>query len=769
METKKIIDYAEFIVGLKKDIDYDQFWSEMENQTSGIPNIPDRPVKIANERVGSKRLCHYLLTDEEVKELRKDPRVITVEIPPRKRNDIKIGRDISQPGNFDKNIDNQEGNYTNWGLKRVISATNNYGDQLTAEDTYDYILDGTGVDVVISDSGIEINHPEFLDKDGNTRVQQIDWYENSGLYHTQLLNYKSDQFNYITFTPLGYFAFKNPITSYGIQNRDYNNLLNSLILGVLEDIPGVQNEGAAKIIYGDPNDLINRKYSVFKYVGRVDYTHPDTEESLVWQVRFTDSNSIEILVLRHDKPLEAIWQLNRLEDRDSNIELSAFKDLGLVNGVTPKSIVLTLSNEGRWLIHGDINTSYHVELNNDVWEVVEGVATPLGQELLFWKAEWNDPWNPASEPFIGWNVGFYHFDFFIPYYYKQTTNFYQDMYGHGTHVAATVAGKTYGWAKNANIYSMKVDGLQGSADSLGIPMEDCFDLIKIWHTNKPIDPQTGFKRPTIVNMSWGYRTSVYSEFGLYLIEQGEYRGVPWADTPPDNVPHPEYGMIGDVIPVRISSVDIDVEELVDAGVHVVISAGNSSYKHDLVSGVDYNNFFIKPFIFTDPSTIYYHRGQSPYNDGAIIVGATSYLVHDVNTDQKTQFSDTGPGVDIYAPGNYIMSATSNVNEFGEQSGAYYPDNRWKQSNISGTSMAAPQVAGVGALLLQLYPTATPGQLKSYILANSTSVLYSTGLDNDYENLRSLNGGVPRMLYLKFGTDQSFNSNVGSSGIIITKK
>ena len=55
----------EYIVGLNKDVDYDAFWNEIQTTTSGLTYIPDRAVSIANARVGSKRLTHYTLSDEE--------------------------------------------------------------------------------------------------------------------------------------------------------------------------------------------------------------------------------------------------------------------------------------------------------------------------------------------------------------------------------------------------------------------------------------------------------------------------------------------------------------------------------------------------------------------------------------------------------------------------------------------------------------------------------------------------------------------------------
>ena len=72
---------------------------------------------------------------------------------------------------------------------------------------------------------------------------------------------------------------------------------------------------------------------------------------------------------------------------------------------------------------------------------------------------------------------------------------------HGTHCAGTVAGRHFGWAKEANIYSINV--LRSGQTQTYLTTELAFDYVRAFHRNKPINPVTGFKNPTIVNCSFG--------------------------------------------------------------------------------------------------------------------------------------------------------------------------------------------------------------------------------------------------------------------------
>ena len=162
----------EYIVSLNRGVDHVAFNQEMIAST-GAGAIPSRSATVTDERATNVRNTHYDLTDAEAEALKADPRVFGVTLLPELDSSIGIGHDALQTGDFTKTTLDR-GDYLNWGMRRMNEATNPYTGVSAAAGGYGYTLDGTGVDVVIVDSGKQADHPEFQDAAGVSRVQQID-------------------------------------------------------------------------------------------------------------------------------------------------------------------------------------------------------------------------------------------------------------------------------------------------------------------------------------------------------------------------------------------------------------------------------------------------------------------------------------------------------------------------------------------------------------------------------------------------------------------
>jgi len=307
------------------------------------------------------------------------------------------------------------------------------------------------------------------------------------------------------------------------------------------------------------------------------------------------------------------------------------------------------------------------------------------------------------------------------YAYSSTFNNYGD--DHGQHVAGTVAGNSQGWARKANIYNF-----YAYIDSNSILF--LYDYIRAWHNSKPINPVTGRRNPTIINNSWGYGYSV----PINQITEVVHRGVNYTSGLTASF-LASLGIISvggtTYTPARYTSLEQDQIDAANDGIIIIGAAGNDSFKIDITSGLDYNNYYIRSgFIY------YYHRGMAPTaGSSSICVGA----IGNSSSDAKVNFSNCGPRVDIYAPGTYIQSSlhTGSVND---------PRNsNFKLGKYSGTSMASPQVCGVLACLLEIYPTFNQTNILEYLVKNSK---YSQITDSggSYTDFFSLQGSPNRYLF-----------------------
>ncbi|KAB5583627.1 peptidase S8/S53 domain-containing protein [Coniochaeta sp. 2T2.1] len=110
---------------------------------------------------------------------------------------------------------------------------------------------------------------------------------------------------------------------------------------------------------------------------------------------------------------------------------------------------------------------------------------------------------------------------------------------------------------------------------------------------------------------------------------------------------------------------------------------------------------------------------SPANEPSVCtVGATT------SADARASYSNYGSAVDIFAPGTNILSTWNTGTS--------------ATNTISGTSMATPHIAGLGAYLLTLLGKKTPAALCAYIVSTAQSGILS-GIPSGTVNKLAFNG------------------------------
>lgn len=201
----------------------------------------------------------------------------------------------------------------------------------------------------------------------------------------------------------------------------------------------------------------------------------------------------------------------------------------------------------------------------------------------------------------------------------------------------------------------------------------------------------------------------------------------------------DWGFIsGQRIPARVSSLDADIEDAIDEGIIFVGAAGNGRWRHCLPEDQDWNNTFEMAVRY--PASVsnpyYYMRGTSPTaNDNAIngdydLPNICVGSIDSIQIDQKVIYSDCGTGVDIWAPGTSIISALPSGTPDPRSSSFYL-------GKYNGTSMASPQVCGVLACALEIYPHWNQEQAKEYIvgIAKLNQLFVRSGGPTDGQDLQ----------------------------------
>ena len=354
-----------------------------------------------------------------------------------------------------------------------------------------------------------------------------------------------------------------------------------------------------------------------------------------------------------------------------------------------------------------------------------------------------------------------------PNYFDNATN----TESHGTHVAGTVAGQHYGWAREANIYSMQI---LGNASNTGTPVPTLlmFDYLRAFHRNKAINPETGVKNPTISNHSWSFNYNLkdtFEEPGLVLnigdFISVTYRGVTYDSGNPNPSGWTMAGLEADfgfapnktTLNADDAATNADVEDAISDGIVMIAAAGNNNFLSVSDGHPDYYNYVN----IRNQLVVYYNRGAAPGNSpNAICVGSIS----NHHNFHRSNFSNFGPNIDIFAPGHLILSAYSPVGigdtKYPIPPNYYYP--------ISGTSMASPQVSGVIACLAtgkqRFVQDSAFKYLKEHSIYNEMD--FDVGAVTSTPTIFNVTVTTPGFNYeATFGTDR--NGSVSGIGFVVT--
>ena len=309
--------------------------------------------------------------------------------------------------------------------------------------------------------------------------------------------------------------------------------------------------------------------------------------------------------------------------------------------------------------------------------------------------------------------------------------------GHGTGCAALAGGKNFGTATESLIWNMP-----GISDAVGLSIVTNYELMKIWHQYKPVNPETGVKNPTIVNGSWGYQAAFRStDTGIGFTFKGNSGTINATASTTDEVTAWKNGFNNQVLgaykswssSARSSSTDLAADEMMDAGVIYVAAAGNNNQylgigltsphlgdcMEDLYFGVGDSRFGTGDLVPTshrnwmNPQGIGYDEVEDFHP--VICVGAMDDYIgrNGAYAESKASYSNNGPGIDVWAPADETLSAGAN-GVSGDQDFQRQDDTRFYDKYFNGTSAAAPVVTGVIALYLQTNPTATSKEVKNWL-------------------------------------------------------
>ncbi|KAF3919927.1 Cerevisin [Arthrobotrys entomopaga] len=236
----------------------------------------------------------------------------------------------------------------------------------------------------------------------------------------------------------------------------------------------------------------------------------------------------------------------------------------------------------------------------------------------------------------------------------------EDRGGHGTHCAGTIGSRNLGVTKETLIHSIKVLRHQNG----GLSSDIIAGLEFITKRHKSRLPTSSFKG-SVASMSFGI------------------------DIPTNQLSNTSFTTTSPALESAIISANL-------AGIHTIIAAGNQN-----IDACRTSPGFLADVVYPSLN----------YSGSVITVGASD--IH----DNRAPFSNYGRCITTYAPGVDVLSTY--IGPSGDNNNNNNNNNETRV--MSGTSMAAPHVAGLVAYLLNIRPDLRddPRGMKSLVMDLAT--------------------------------------------------
>ena len=312
---------------------------------------------------------------------------------------------------------------------------------------------------------------------------------------------------------------------------------------------------------------------------------------------------------------------------------------------------------------------------------------------------------------------------------------YQTSTGyHATPCASLAYGRQYGWAYNANKWHIAIMGTYAPDE------EELFDLIKVFHQCKPVNPTYGNRDHTLTTNSYGYRRHTPSSSGYYYYETNNdgTGGVSYSSKP--NFLNNFY-QSSLRCEMQSSSTLTAGDEMIDAGVIFVCSAGNTRQKLVKATHPSWYNYLSTSSNHTIADTVFTYGGFDwvkttnrqgfPGQIGATGVGTnTTYRTFPIGAlsgsqysgglEQRASYSNMGNLIVGFAAGEKQASACDdNSSSRYNRYDAYYTIDgvqsiESEDTEFGGTSAASPVACGFLATKMQHNRTWTWQDLMNWI-------------------------------------------------------